>query len=211
MKDPYILVFIGLFIVALVFRVVRGLSLGKFLSGSKSELPTCADPDLTALMKAVTDEPRKVREILRKISRGASSAHSPDLRAAYQCAGGNIALTTLKRPNLAVGFYLRALRESPGCVEALDKLQEILTAQKRLRRLEWTYWDVLGRLEEGETGSEMWSKCWSGLASIYSVSPRRVRRADAIRKAMAAYVPEVEDGSEDSSLRVIESNGTDKD
>jgi hypothetical protein len=167
--------------------------------------------ELTNLVEEA-EKTGKVREAIRKLGSRGSGIDSAELRAAYRCAAGHLALTSLKRPSLAVGLYLRALREDPNCVEALDKLQEILAAQKRLRRLEWTYWDVLGRLDDAEAGGEMWSKCWSGLASLYSASPRKVRRSDAIRKALAAYAPDVlvrEDLDENSSSGITSiSNAT---
>ncbi|MCP4675214.1 MAG: hypothetical protein GY854_06855 [Deltaproteobacteria bacterium] len=186
MKEPLLLGAIVLFILALIFRLVRGLRLGRRMQSRAHNLPPCADSNLESLL----DEARKtgkVREALREIGHRAPGLDSAGLRAAYRCAGGHLALTSLKRPALAAGFYLRALREDPGCVEALDKLQEILTGLKRIRRLERTYWDVLGRLDDSEVGDEMWTKCWSGLASIYSNSPRTLRRADAIRKALTAF------------------------
>ena len=211
MNEPYLLIVVGLFVFVLIFRLLRGMSLGKRLSTKRPSLPPSADEDLNKLVAEATEENGKVREVLRKMSDQASGIDSADLRAAYRCAAGYLALTELKRPSLAVGLYLRALRETPNCPEALDKLQEILTAQKRLRRLEWTYWDVLGRLGEAEAGSEVWLKCWSGLASVYSRSPRTVRRADAIRKAIAAYVPDADDSgiiNTQSALRVLDSNGS---
>jgi hypothetical protein len=86
-----------------------------------------------------------------------------------------------------VGFYLRALREDPTCLAALERLREILMAQKRYRRLEQTCWDVLGRLDDSDVGTEMWAKAWMVLAAIYSTSPRHVRRADAIRKMLTSF------------------------
>ncbi len=196
MKEPLLLAAIALFIVALVFRFVQGIRLGRRLQDRKASLPSCADSELTALLKEAQDT-GKARIVLRKIAQRASGLDSAALRAAYRCAGGNLALTEIKRPALAAGLYLRALREDPECIQAIDKLQEILAAQKRLRRLERTYWDVLGRLDDSSVGGEMWVKCWSGLASIYSASPRTVRRADAIRKAFAAYGPDDEEEQDD--------------
>ncbi|MCP4599519.1 MAG: hypothetical protein GY847_03100 [Proteobacteria bacterium] len=186
MKEPILLAAIALFIVVVVLRLVRGLLLGRRFQGRGASVPSFADSKLTALLKEA-DGTGKVRTVIREIGHRAPGMDSAELRAAYRCGAGHLALTELKRPALAAGFYLRALREDPRCVEALDKLQEILVALKRLRRLENTYWDVLGRLGDAEVGSEMWVKCWSGLASIYSASPRTVRRADAIRKNLAAY------------------------
>ncbi len=186
MKEPLVLGAIALFIVALVFRLVRGFYLGRRMRVRRTSLPSCADGELARLLNDAKSK-GDVRMALREIGQRVPALDSAGLRAAYRCAGGHLALTELKRPGLAVGFYLRALGEEPTCVEALDKLQEILVAQKRFRRLERTYWDVLGRLDDSEVGDEMWSKCWAGLASVYSASPKTVRRADAIRKTMAAY------------------------
>ena len=92
-----------------------------------------------------------------------------------------------------MGLFLKALRADPTCVEGITKLQEILSAQKRFRRLEWTYWEVLARLDDSEVGEEMWLACWSGLAAIYAASPKTVRRADAIRKALNAFAQDPDD------------------
>jgi hypothetical protein len=188
MKEPILLTAVVLFMAVLVLRLVRGARIGKRMKGRGVKLPACADDELDSLLKKAKDS-GKIRDVLREINNRASRVDAADLRAAYRCAAGHLALVDLKRPNLAVGFYLRALREDPTCVEALDKLQEILAAQRRHRRLERTYWDVLGRLDDAEAGGNMWFKCWSGLASVYSASQRSIRRADAIRKALSVVAP----------------------
>jgi hypothetical protein len=189
MKEPVVVIVVGLFILAMVVRLIQGFRLGRRFSDRTPKLPECADSELTALVEDAK-KTGKVREAIRNLGSRASMIDSAALRAAYRCAAGNLALTELKRPALSVGMYLRALREDPTCIEALDKVQEILVTQKHLRRLERTYWDVLGRLDDAEAGGDMWIKCWSGLASLYSASSKNVRRADAIRKALAAYVPD---------------------
>ncbi len=186
MKEPLLIVLVGLFIIVLVFRLIRGLLVGRRLKSKDPSVPGWTDPQLSNLIDGAK-RPTLVREAIREIGRRAPGVESAELRAEYRCAAGYLSLNQLKRPGLAVGFYLRALREDPTSIEALDKLQEILTAQKRFRRLEWTYWDVLGRLDDAEVGSEMWGKCWAGLAAVYSSSPRTVRRADAIRKALVEF------------------------
>ena len=192
MKEPLLLAVIGLFLVALVYRLVRGFSSARRWGRNSTPFPPSNDAELSHLIEEARSS-GKIREALREIGRRAHALESAARRAAYHSAAGHLSLSELKRPALAAGFYLRALREDPTCVEALDKLQEILIAQRRLRRLEWTYWDILGRLEDSQVGLEIWMKCWSGLASIYSASPRTVCRADAIRKALSAYGPEDED------------------
>ena len=182
MREPLLLATVALFLFALILRFVRGVLLGRRFRSHETSPPESADDELKKLIKGAR-EPGKLRDSLRRISQRAPTGESGKLRAAYYCAAGHLALSELKRPASSVGFYLRALREDPLCVDALEKLQEILVAQKRLRRLEWTYWDILGRLDDSEVGGEMWTKCWSGLASVYSASPRTVRRADALRKA----------------------------
>ncbi|MDD5306314.1 MAG: hypothetical protein PHU25_03230 [Deltaproteobacteria bacterium] len=184
MQSPILAVLAGLFIVLLVARLVRGYLVARRIPVGETCMPGPMDPELVAILEEAR-KTGKTREALRAVERRAAAAGSPSLRAAHHCAAGNLSLNHLKRPALAVGFFLRALREDPTCVCALASLQEILTAQKRWRRLEWTYWEVLGRLADGEVGSEIWTKCWSGLSSVYSVSPRTVRRTDAIRKMLA--------------------------
>jgi len=149
------------------------------------------DRNLSQIVKDAV-ESGKTREALRKIQQETHSKDAPT-RAAYHCAAGNLAVSEMKRPSLAVGFYLRALRVDPRCVSAIDRLREILSAQKRLKRFERTCWEVLGRLGDDEVGSEMWVKCWSGLAAIYSATPRLVRRSDAIRKLLDAVATEDSD------------------
>lgn len=199
----WLLIALGLFVLMLVFRLVRGIIQGRRISAGR----TCStdgtgDPDLAALIEEARHGGR-VREVLRRIEGRATTAAEPTARASYHCAAGDVSLIQMKRPKVAVGFYLRALREDPTCVPALDKLQEILLAQKRGRRFERTCWEVLGRLDDAEVGSEMWVKCWTGLAAFYATSPKYVGRADAIRALIASVtgtssrVPEGEDDAAD--------------
>jgi len=183
----WLLIALGLFVLMLVVRLVRGILQGRRISAGRScSTEGMGDPELTALVAEANQSSGRAREILRKIEARAATAAHREARASYHCAAGDVSLIQMKRPKVAVGFYLRALREDPTCVPAFDKLQEILLAQKRGRRFERTCWEVLGRLDDAEVGSEMWVKCWSGLAAIYSASPRQVGRADAIRALVAA-------------------------
>jgi hypothetical protein len=178
---------VALFIAVLVLRFVRGLLSARRFEGAAGgcELDDRADPELKRLVQEAVSS-GKAREAVRQIERRATSGEA-SARAAHHCAAGNVALSEMKRPALAVGLYLRALREDPTCLAAFDHLREILMAQKRHRRLERTAWDVLGRLDDGDVGSPMWTAAWSALAVIYTSSPRHVRRADAIRKMLASF------------------------
>ncbi len=204
MNNPLLVALAGLFIVVLIARIWRGIAIGRRLRSSDASWSAEADPKLEALMNQAQDQ-NTVKSVLREIERRAFSRDSASTRAAYHCAAGHLALQQLKRPGLAVGFYLRALREDPTSIEALDKVQDILVAQKRTKRLEWTYWNVLSRLDDAEVGSRMWIRCWSGLASIYSASPKKTARADAIRKALTAHYSEEEVAANITSLTRIES------
>jgi hypothetical protein len=189
---PVLAIAAVLFIAVLLFRFARGLVLGRRVSASAGgcEVEEGADPELRRLVKEAVAS-GKAREGLRQIERRATSGEASS-RAAHHCAAGNLVLTEMKRPGLAVGLYLRALREDPTCVPALERLREILMAQKRYRRLEQTCWDVLGRLDDSDVGTGMWAKSWTVLAAIYSTAPRHVRRADAIRKMLASFEEEDE-------------------
>jgi hypothetical protein len=192
MREPLLVVLVGLFIAVTVLRVVKAYFLARRLKDRASDLPEGADTELVTIIEGAKT-PQRARDAIRNISHLAHGVQSPAVRSAYYSAAGNLALNPLKRPGLAVGLFLKALRADPTCVEGITKLQEILSAQKRLRRLEWTYWEVLARLDDSEVGEDMWLACWSGLAAIYAASPRTVRRADAIRKALNAFVPDSED------------------
>ena len=191
MNEPLILALVGIVLLLLCFRFVRGIKLGRRFGTDNPCIPACADKELTEILERA-ERSGKARESILEIQHRAPGLKSAPLRAAYFCAAGHLSLKTLKRPGLAVGFYLRALRGDPSCVEAMDRLQEILTAQKRIRRLEWTYWEVLGRLSESQVPGTMWLKCWSGLAAVYASSPRTVSRTDAIRKTIGAFDTEEE-------------------
>lgn len=194
MKEPLILALVALFIAVLVLRLIKDYLFVKRWKGKEAGLPDAADAELAELVGAV-DSANKGRETIRTISRLALGGKSPTVRGAYYCAAGNLALHSVKRPGLAVGLYLKALRADPTCLEALHKLQDLLSAQKRFRRLERTYWEVLARLDDTEVGGDIWIACWSGLAAVYSASPRTILRADAIRKALTAYVSDDDDDS----------------
>lgn len=187
MKEPVILVLLGLFIAVLLLRTIKAYFLAHHLKSKDHSIPEGADQQLHELMSDV-ETPSKARSAIQNIGRMTPRAKTPAVRSAYFVAAGHLAINPLKRPKLAVGFYLKAIRSDPTCLEALHKLQEILLAQKRYRRMEWTYWEVLARLDDSEVGEEMWLVCWAGLAAIYAASPREVHKADAIRKVLATFV-----------------------
>ena len=202
MKEPIILILVGLFIAVLILRAIKAYFLAHRLKSKETGIPEGAD---SALLELMTDVglPSKAKNAIQKIVRRAPRGKTPAARSAYFVAAGHLAINPLKRPKLAVGFYLKALRSNPTCLDALHKLQEILLAQKRFRRLEWTYWEVLARLDDSEVGEEIWLRCWAGLAEIYATTPRGVHKADAIRKALSAFVTD-EEG--DSDLERISTN-----
>ena len=195
MKEPLLVALVALFFVVLIFRMVQAYLLAHRLKGRSHDVPNDADERLLEMLRGA-DTPQKAKDALRDITHMAGGVNSPAGRSAYYSAAGNLALNPLKRPNLAVGLYLKALRANPTTIEAVRKLQEILTAQKRLLCLEWTYWEVLARLDDSEVGEETWLACWAGLAAIYAASPKTVHRADAIRKSLSAFLID-EDGEKE--------------
>ena len=199
MKEPLLVALVALFFVVLIFRMVQAYLLAHRLKGCSQDVPNDADERLVEMLRGA-DTPQKAKDALRDITHMAGGVKSPAGRSAYYSAAGNLALNPLKRPNLAVGLYLKALRANPTTIEAVRKLQEILTAQKRIRRLEWTYWEVLARLDDSEVGEETWLACWAGLAAVYAASPKTVHRADAIRKSLSAFL--VDEDSEKELERI---------
>jgi hypothetical protein len=198
MTKAMLLIAVGLFLALLLFRFVRAILTGRRISREQSCRPSDGgDAELARLLDEARSGGGRAREVLRKLERNAHSGGAKD-RAAFHCAAGNLAATELKRPNLAVGFYLRALREDPDCAPAFERIKEILISQKRVKRLENTCWEILGRLDDDAVGSQMWVRCWSALASVYVSAPRLALRADAIRKMLDAVMsePSMDDSSD---------------
>ena len=197
MVKELLLVATGLFLAMLVFRFVRGVLQGRRLSVGRSCTPEEGDdPELKRMLAEAVDGPR-AREALRRIEARAAAIDAPESRAVHHCAAAKVALTVLKRASVATKLYMRALQEDPRCGEALAKVEEILIAQRRTRRLERVCWEVLGRLDDGDTGGPIWSKSWAILAKLYAASPRLVGRADAIRKMLAAVQIDPDEALED--------------
>ncbi len=193
MKEPLLVAFAGLFFIVLIVRVINSYILAHRLK-SKDQFdntPQDADDRLIAILKDVSNL-QKAKESFREITHMALGVKTPAGRAAYYSAAAGLALNHFKRPNLAVGLYLKALRVNPSCLEAIRQLQRILTIQKRPKRLEWTYWEVLARLDDSEIGDETWLTCWAGLAALYAGSPKTTHRADAIRKSLSMFMADDE-------------------
>jgi len=194
-----------LFLLMLLMRFARGVSRGRHLSRGRSCLPDeRSDPELRRLLEEAAAGGGPAREALRSIEARIATIDDAAERASHHCAAAGVSLAVLKRPGVAAGLYMRALREDPACTTALVQLEEILQAQKRHRTLESVCWNLLGRLGEEATGSEIWHKAWSVLAKLYAANPKRVHRADAIRKMLASAVAEADrddDEDEDEGRR----------
>jgi hypothetical protein len=194
MTEKIIVVLAALALLVVVLRIARGILDGSGHWSRAEGTLFSPDPHLAALLEQARGAPKaKLKELLREIGRLAAGAGSPEKRAVCYDAAGRLALGELNRPGLAAGMFLRALRADPRCISALFKLEEVLISQKRTRRMEATYWDVLGRLDDAAVGSPVWLRCWSGLSSLYAESPRTARRADAIRKALTAFGTDLDD------------------
>ena len=109
----------------LILRALRGIVSRRYNTGD-ANLPRYEDPELDTLLDRSTRSGKEAREVLKKLGRRATVLESHSMSALYRCAQGHISLNQLKRPSLAAGFYLRALREDPTCAEALTMLQGIL-------------------------------------------------------------------------------------
>ncbi|MBN2528854.1 MAG: hypothetical protein JXR76_20860 [Deltaproteobacteria bacterium] len=179
MKENLLVIAASLSVLFFLFQLLRGYILGR--RGWKKQEPR-VNPELDSLIRKA-DSPNSARAVLRDID-GKAVQHDARERASYYSVAGEIALTRLKRPNVAIRYYLRALRNNPRCESAFDRLSEIMLSQKRFRRYKKACWYLLSRMDEDDTGGAMWTKCWSGLATVYAASPATTDRADAIRKML---------------------------
>lgn len=181
MKETLLVIAAALCVLFILFQLVRGLLLSKRFWKKRSP---DVDPELEELCKQA-DTTASARHVLREIDTKAAKndAHK---RATYYSAAGEIALTRLNRPNIAIRYYYRALRNNPKCEPAFGRLAEILISQKKYRRFERTCWHLLSRMDEDDSDGVIWKKCWSGLATVYAATPKLTERSDAIRKMLAA-------------------------
>ena len=185
MTEQVLAVVVAFFVVWLAVRMIWSLVSNRRIDLAQREVDAPVDAELASIVESARES--KARDGIRAITRRAQVLPNSASRSAHLCAAGDLALTEMKRPGLAGGLYLRALREDPTCLDSLHHLRQVLVAQKSQRRLERAYWDVLGRLENTEEHREAWVLCWQGLASLSAASPRTVRRADAIRKTLQAF------------------------
>ncbi|MBN2344702.1 MAG: hypothetical protein JXX29_16365 [Deltaproteobacteria bacterium] len=188
MKETLLVIAAALCVLFILFQLVKGFLLARrFWKKHKSN----GDPELEELFQKA-ETPAGARDVLREID-GRAAQNGALRRAVYYTAGGEIALTRLKRPNVAIRYYSRALRNNPKCEPAFDRLAEILVAQRRYRRFKHTCWYLLSRMNDDDSGSSIWRKCWSGLATVYASFPKSTGRADAIRKMLTAFAQATDD------------------
>ncbi|MBN2718473.1 MAG: hypothetical protein JXX14_21695 [Deltaproteobacteria bacterium] len=180
MKEKLLVITAALSVLFFLFQVVKGYYLAR--RPWKRRRPR-VDSELEELLQKA-ESPAEARNVLRDID-GRAARHDATARASYYSVAGEVALHQLKRPNVAIRYYLRALRNNPRCESAFDRLSEILLAQKRHRRFKRACWYLLSRMDEDDTGTSLWNKCWSGLATVYASSPATTDRADAIRLMLA--------------------------
>jgi tetratricopeptide (TPR) repeat protein len=188
MKEKLLVIAAALIVLFFLFQLVRGYILAR--RPWRARRPK-TEPELEEMLRKA-DSPVTARTVLKDID-GKAVQHDARARASYYSVAGEISLHKLKRPNVAIRYYLRALRNNPRCESAFDRLSEILLAQKRYRRFKRACWFLLSRMDEDDTGTRMWKKCWTGLATVYAASPTTTNRADAIRKMLAGVARDVED------------------
>ncbi len=186
MKEALLVIAALLIVLSIVVQLLKG-----FVFSRRAWRGGDADPELEQYVKRA-GTPGEARQVLRELEIRAVDQDSR-LRSRVYSTGGEIALIVLKRPAVAVRYYLRALRANPDCTAAFERLTEVLVAQKKLRRLERVCWDLLSRLGDDGAGSPMWRRCWQGLATVYAATPRMVNRADAIRKMLDFAGPDEDD------------------
>lgn len=117
------------------------------------------------------------KEEFRKVKLRARGVQGVD-RAVLLVQAGDLAREGLHRIDLAVAYYLRAIRYDPASQVALDSVRECLGLQRSWRRLERVYWRLLAKLP---ADSPLVRRVLSHLADLYSGPFRHPTRAAAIR------------------------------
>lgn len=124
---------------------------------------------------------RPALNAIRDKAREARGLSEPGAKAQRYVEAGDLAREALSDPDLAVAYYLRALRTDPGSQSAIEALRGTLTRKGTYRRLERVYWRLLSRIPpEGPTRGA-WLEVWKALGDLYDRQYRSPVRARAIR------------------------------
>lgn len=131
---------------------------------------------------------------VRDKAKSARAAAAPAERAERYVEAGDLARDSLRDANLAIGYYLRALRADPGSRHAIEALRGTLprpgerrapgvpgSRRGAFRRLERIYWRLLSRIPAQGPTREAWLEVWKALADLYANGYRSPVRARAIR------------------------------
>lgn len=118
---------------------------------------------------------------VRARAKEARNAPTPGERAALLVEAGQLAHERLADTDLAVAYYLRALRADPANVAAMESLRGTLARPGRFRRLERIYWRLLSRIPPTGPSRPTWLTVWRALGDLYARGYRSPVRARAIR------------------------------
>ncbi|MBI2894145.1 MAG: hypothetical protein HYY06_11390 [Deltaproteobacteria bacterium] len=114
---------------------------------------------------------------VRSKAKDARATSDPGRKAELFVEAGDLARAGGTDQNLAVAYYLRALRSDPASRPALAALSATLGSPGSFRRLERVYWRLLSRVPPGEATLDV----WRALADLYGRGYRHRSRARAIR------------------------------
>jgi len=155
-QSTALLAVVALFALYLVWRFLQVRSAGRRRSG----------PEIAAV---------------RARAKEARSATSPAERSALLVQAGDLARDQLRHPDMAVAYYLRALRADATSLQAIESLRGTLSHPGRFRRLERIYWRLLSRIPPTGPSRGAWLEVWRALGELYARGYRSPARARAIR------------------------------
>ena len=132
---------------------------------------------------------------VRARAKEARGAATPEARAALLVEAGKLARDRVHDTDLAVAYYLRALKTNPSSLAAMEALRGTLARPGRFRRLERIYWRLLSRIPPTGPSRETWLTVWKALADLYARGYRNPVRARAIRALLEQIGEPAEKGA----------------